>query len=627
MNFRPLHALIAIAAVSVFTGCHSDIDLQNIDKKAEVEMALALPIGSIHATIKDFFGSGVDKFYVDTLDNQGVITWKDTFRIARNFHQVDLAKYISEKQLTLNVYDQIPAAMMIGTNKRVIGTGDPVTLDFEMPLKLTGINHPDSIAKERLDSALIEMASFTSIINQSNLPLEWEWIDSVTLDLGEQIRRPARNTMVVYDKTKDNYGYNQTIPTNVDNFTINLMKKNGAGQYVVGQVVDSCSFTIHFTFTIPAGTIVDIPEDAGFSYKLGVQFIDYAAIWGKFMRSKDMYDEAVIDLSDSWGSLSFISDWNVPFADPKINMGIVTRVAGALKVDGDYLYSEDAAGNKHYASFKRGNVTTPDFHKQFEGNEYLNPTTSAIGDSTTNMIIVFDKDPERGHIDQLFQGMPQKLGYKFNLDFTYGGSYPDQIRITQNTAIRIDAECILPFIFNQGLSMNYVDTMRNVQLSKYSLDSLLADVSAVDTVKTSDLMLFLKAYNSIPVDVYASMRCIDSLGQIIMDPEDATKPLMLFPQDTITLKAPNYVKSGGSWTGTPGETVITARLTRKQLDLLPMIKSIHYDTRINDKSLADAYSKGLSNIRITDDQGITLKIGITAKVDAIFNFEKENNNK
>ena len=169
--------------------------------------------------------------------------------------------------------------------------------------------------------------------------------------------------------------------------------------------------------------------------------------------------------------------------------------------------------------------------------------------------------------------------------------------------------------------------MRNVQLSKYSLDSLLADVSAIDTVKTSDLMLFLKAYNSIPVDVYASMRCIDSLGQIIMDPEDATKPLMLFPQDTITLKAPNYVKSGGSWTGTPGETVITARLTKKQLDLLPMIKSIHYDTRINDKSLADAYSKGLSNIRITDDQGITLKIGITAKVDAIFNFEKENNNK
>ncbi len=627
MSFKHLHAFIAIMAGCMLASCHSEINLQNIDKKAEIEMGLALPIGSVHATIRDFFGSGVDKFYVDTVGNQGVITWKDTFRIARNFHQVDLAKYISEKELSLNVYDHIPAVVMIGTNKRVIGTGDPYTLDFDMPLKLTGINHPDSLAKERLDSALIEIASFSSIISQNNLPLKWEWIDSVTLDLGEQIHRPARNTMVVYDKYVDNYGYDQTIPTKVDNFTINLMKKNSAGQYIVGQVVDSCNFTIHFTFTIPKDTIVEIPKDAGFNYKLGVQFIDYAAIWGKFIRSKEMYDESVIDLSESWGALDFISKWSVPFAEPKINMSIVTRVAGALKVDGEYLYSVDAFGQKHYASFLRGDQTFPDFPKQFEKGEYLDPTHSIIGDSTINMKINFDKDPTRGHIDQLFQGMPQKLGYKFNLDFTYGGSYPDQIRITPNTAIRIDAECILPFIFNQGLAMKYVDTIRNVNLTQYSIESMIDSVKMIDTVKATDVVLFLKAHNSIPLDVYASMRCLDSLGNIIKDPIDSTKPLMLFPQDTITLKAPNYVKSGGTWNNTPGETVITARLSKKQLDMLPQIKSIHYDARIDDKSLDDAYSKGMSNIRITDDQGITLKIGVTAHVDAIFDLNVEDNKK
>lgn len=133
--------------------------------------------------------------------------------------------------------------------------------------RLTGINHPDSLDKERLDSALIELAAFSSIIKQHNLPLEWDWIDKVTMDLGEQIRRPAGGTMVIYDKNRDNYGYNQTIPTQVDNFTINLMKKNATGKYVVGQVVDSCNFTIHFTFTIPMGTTVDVPQDAGFEYK------------------------------------------------------------------------------------------------------------------------------------------------------------------------------------------------------------------------------------------------------------------------------------------------------------------------------------------------------------------------
>jgi hypothetical protein len=61
--------------------------------------------------------------------------------------------------------------------------------------------------------------------------------------------------------------------------------------------------------------------------------------------------------------------------------------------------------------------------------------------------------------------------------------------------------------------------------------------------------------------------------------------------------------------------------------MLPQIKSIHYDARIDDKSLDDAYSKGMSNIRITDDQGITLKIGVTAHVDAIFDLNVEDNKK
>ena len=132
MHFKSLHAsLLAVVLGALLSSCHSDLDFGNIDPKAEVELGLALPVGSVYASIGDFFGAGVGNFYVDSLNNKGVITWKDTFNIARNFHQVDLAKYISEKQLNLNVYEKIDAAVMIGSNKRIIGTGDPVTLDFE----------------------------------------------------------------------------------------------------------------------------------------------------------------------------------------------------------------------------------------------------------------------------------------------------------------------------------------------------------------------------------------------------------------------------------------------------------------------------------------------------------------
>lgn len=621
MKFKHSFAFITIAVGSMLAGCHSAIDLNNIDTQSEVELGMALPVGSVHATLGDFLGNGqVPTLFIDSVDNKGVITWKDTFRVARNYHQVDLAQYISEKQLSLNVYDKLEVYTMVGNNKRVTGTGTPVTLTFDMPLKLTGINN--DIDNERLDSALIEMASFSSIIRQNNLPLNWEWIDQVTLDLGEQLNRPAGNTMVVYDKNTDNYGYDQNIPTAVDNFTINLMKKNTAGQFVVGQVVDSCDFKIHFTFTIPAGLQVDVPENAGFDYKLGVQFIDYAAIWGKFLRSSDMYDEAVIDLSESWGSLDFISDWKVPFADPKIDMYIVTKVAGAMKVDGHYLYSEDAGGMKRYATFKYGNTTTQDFHKQFQSWEYLDPITSTIGDSTTNMMIPFDKDPERGHIDELFKNMPQKLGYKFEMDFNY--AMTPQIRITPNTSIRIEAACRLPLIFNQGVFVDYKDTITDVNLSQYTIDSLLKDVDIVDTMKTTDVALYLKAQNTIPLDIKASMRCLDEMGNIIMDPDTLTKPLLLFPSDTIMLKAPEFKTEGGNWSmKAPGETVIIARLSKRKLDMLPKIKSIVYSAVIDDESLQTAYTDGMNNVKITADEGLTLKIGITAQVDAILNFDNK----
>ena len=547
------------------------------------------------------------------------ITWKDTFKIARNFHQIDLSQYISEKELNLNVYDKITAAEMIGSNKKVVGTGNPVTLTFDMPLKLTGINSAENLDNERLDSALIDKASFSSFIRQNNLPLQWEWIDRVTLELGEQIHRPAGNTMVVYDKARDSYGYNRNIPTEVDHFTINLMKKNSAGQYVVGQVVDSCDFKINFTFTIPNGREVVIPEDAGFDYKLGVQFIDYQAIWGKFQPSKDMHDEAVIDLSESWGSLNFISDWKVPFADPKIDLYIITQVAGAMKVDGDYLYALNANGDSIYAEFTRGNNTYRNFPKQFESGEYLDPKTSAIGDSTTNMMIKFDKDPARGHIDNLFRNMPQKLGYKFAIDFNY--QMTPQIRITPNTSIRIEAACQLPLIFNHGVFVDYKDTIRDLNLSQYSIDSLLAEVKEVDSLKATDVALYIRALNTIPLDVKASMRCLDEFGNVIMDPDTATKPLLLFPADTITLKAPDFKNEGGNWSMIePGETIITANLNKRQLDLMPKIKSIVYTAIVDDKSLQDAYNKGMSNVKITADEGLTLKIGLTAHVDAILNL-------
>ena len=260
-KFNHFLALPALLIGCVLSSCHSDVDLNNIDPKAELDLGIALPVGSIHATIADFLGDGIGKIYVDSLDNKGVLTWKDTFQIARNFHKVDLTKNISSTTLNLNVYDQAQAKGLIGSDGKITGMGIQTQLDFPLTLKLKGINQPDAAGNldERLDSAYIDLASFASEIKTKNgLPLAWEWIDEVTLDLGDQINRPAGNTMLVYDKNRDNYGYGQTIPTEVDKFTIHLMKFRDMLPSSTN-IIDSCQFMVHFKFTVPAGTQVVVP--------------------------------------------------------------------------------------------------------------------------------------------------------------------------------------------------------------------------------------------------------------------------------------------------------------------------------------------------------------------------------
>ena len=628
MKFKHLYALVALMTGSLLVGCHSDIDLDNIDTQAEVEMGVALPIGSIHATIGDFFGQGFGNFYIDSADNQGVITWKDTFHVERDFHDasLDLTNMISSKKLSLNLYDILisKGALVAPDGKIYIpGNDSQQTIQFAMPIKLNGINK--ELGGERLDSALIEMARFTSQIQDKNIDLDWNWIDEISIDLGDQVTRPDGKVMMVYTQGEAG-GYGQDIKTDIDKFTICLMKnahldpKTQYDWYDHDNVIDSCTFKINFKFTIPSGQMAVISQDGGFDYNLDVAFIRYTAIWGKFKQSSQMYDEAVLDLSDSWGDLAWISQSNVPFADPKIDMHIVTKVAGAMKIDGDYLFAVDNNGDSTYAEFVRSGQTYRNFPKQFEVGEYLDPITSTIGDSSTNMIINFSNNPKEGSIDKLFRNMPQKLGYKFNVDFNY--QMTPQVRIVPNTGVRINAICTLPMIFNKGIFLSYSDTIRDVNLSQYALDSLVADIAVIDSLKSSELKVIIKAQNEIPLDIYATLRFYDKSGNLLMDPSDPSKPLSLFQQDTLQFVAPTYEYASGSWQMVKkGETAVVAEVTQEKLNMLPQVDHIVYYAQIDDRSLAYAYEKGIFNVKLTDDAGLTLKIALTAKTDAYLNLD------
>ena len=601
-----------IGLTMLWNGCTADVDLDNIDTSVEVEANIATPIGSMTATIDDFVGDGTWGIFIDTVNHEGVITFRDTFSIARDFHKLDLSKYVSNTTLKMNVYDKLEGKPYF-VNGQITGNDQPIVLTFPLTLKLKNINN--NLAHQRIDSALINDASFISKISSiGGLPLKWEWIEKVELKLGENFHRPSGNLITVYSKG-DGYGYNQNINVAVDAFSMNLMKEKNPQSWkdYTNNVVDTCNFEILMHIVVPSSAgEVNIPSTAAFQYDLGVKFIDYEAVWGMFEPSKDMSGKAVEAIATYWSPWNTLQDLRLPFAEPRVDMLVTTQVAGAMIMEGDYLFTENEEGVKAYATFD-GNHS---LYKFFNKNEYL-PLDSPIGTEKT-MHILFDKDPSRGHIDSLFSIRPDKIGYKFAVKFNEQET--PQIRITKNTSIKIDAVCNLPMILNEGVSLGYTDRIKGIDLSMLDLDSLLKDVEMIDTLEEASAKLVIKFENSIPLQFKAILTCLDENDNVIIDPK-TEKPLLLTENDTILIAAPEFTKDGHDWNITPLESVEVINVDRDDLETLRQIKTIEFHAWMDDESLAEAYKNGLNNIQLKDDNYLKVKIAVGANVEGVLNLE------
>ena len=601
-----------IGLTMLWNGCTADVDLDNIDTSVDVEANIATPIGSMTATIDDFVGDGTWSIFIDTVNHEGVITFRDTFSIARDFHKLDLSKYISNTTLKMNVYDKLEGKPYF-VNGQITGNDQPIVLTFPLTLKLKNINN--NLAHQRIDSALINDASFISKISSiGGLPLKWEWIEKVELKLGKNFHRPSGSLITVYSKG-DGYGYNQNINVAVDAFSMNLMKEKNPQSWkdYTNNVVDTCNFEILMHIVVPSSAgVVNIPSTAAFQYDLGVKFIDYEAVWGMFEPSKDMSGEAVEAIATYWSPWNTLQDLRLPFAEPSVDMLVTTQVAGAMIMEGDYLYTENEQGEKAYATFD-GNHS---LYKYFNKNEYL-PLSSPIGTEKT-MHILFDKDPSRGHIDQLFAIRPDQIGYKFAVKFNEQET--PQIRITKNTSIKIDAVCNLPMILNEGVSLGYTDRIKGIDLSMLDLDSLLKDVEMIDTLEEAHAKLVIKFENSIPLQFKGMLTYLDENDNVIIDPK-TEKPLLLTENDTISIAAPEFTKEGHDWNITPLESVEVINVDREDLETLRQIKTIEFHVWMNDESLAEAYDNGLNNIQLKDDNYLKVKIAVGANVEGVLNLE------
>ena len=620
---------LVIMVGCMLMACHSDIDLYNIDTTAQVEMGVAVPVGRVRAQLGDFIGD-IENLYVDSA-NGGVLTVRIGYEEARDYHKFDLRQHVSVKDDTLNVYNNLDAANLLLPDGTIKGTGYGVAisapLHFDFPIILNGINK--ILGKERLDSALIEYAQFASTLDTTELPLQWEWIDSVQLVLGSSVYRPAGNKKTIYRKGGEG-GYKQKLSIGIDNFSISLMKnknlnieKNNIVEYAAN--VDSMvtfGMDIHVTIPASAGPI-KLSKKSKFNCRMEVEFIDYKAIWGYFDPDKDMISKQVeVDLEPYLGQLSYFKGLNTPFTDPRIDVAVTTHIAGAMTLRGKNVYVVRKDGDSIFATFNGKRERT--YHMANWMHPDPNKPFSAIGDSITDTIPFSNKN-EEGRIDRLFAKLPKKLGYDFYVDFD--GSITPQIRITPDTRVHINAICTLPMKFRDSLLVDYLDTIHEVNFSAVNIDSLIRESQIIDSLRAGEVTLYATALSEIPVSVKAVLTFLDKNGQPLADPTDPSKPFTPFLEDTLRINPPHYEKnSWGQWMPVDkGKSVFTAHMSMEKLKMVPDVKHIAYRVIIDNEALNYAFkaNPGLPEVQLKADQHVELNLGLTAQIDAILNFNSK----
>lgn len=567
-------------------GCKADIDLNDIDPAAQVKLGLALPVGELSATIGDFLGGKV-KNYIEVRED-GVLQYRDTFNIKRNFHSINLADYTSNATQTFKPAEQYP--LLNGTSLKA---GQTYTLEFPLVLTLNNIN--SVFDDERIDSIRLREAMFTSTLSVSDFNLPYTDIRKLELITDPNIQREAGD---IVDIPLTGYDYNTLIPINIQDFSINLMKDKAQAPGI-GNVINQLTFT--FRFTIVPTQDIAISNGASIHYDFNVQFIDYKAVWGWFKPSNFMTDADTIDIAKEWEDWNTIRKLTLRLAEPAVKLNVTTSIGCPLTLNADYLFAQATeSGETRYATFDGSR------QKIWAFTEYVHPITDPIGTTATNTYTL-NETPQNGHLDELFDVRPDILGYKYEI--VINQNHPDHLlqhRLDENTDINVEAVTTIPFIFNSGVELAYTDSIKDINLEKMSLDSLLADVEIIDTLHTNHLKLVLKAENWIPFNIKGTFTFLDKDDNIInfrLQEED----------NTLNIAGPTKIENRVIIE--PGISHLVIDIEQDELDKLASLKTIVYNAFLGENT---------ATVRLLDTSRLKIKIGVAADVEAVLNLSFPN---
>lgn len=596
------HAIVPLLACAVvLASCTQEVDIKHMDHSADINMGVALPIGDITLTLGDFLGMGSLADYIKVSDgsvyDENVLFYQDTFDISRTFHHINLSSYVAQRKDTMYLASQLPPAAIAAGY--IVGDGTTtINLNYDMVLRFNGINQQTTLDDERLDSLVISNARFTSTINKNDLGLDWDEIKEIKITLGDAFRREGGNS---FSLPIDAANFGQEIPINVDNFTLNLMKNPNADPTTVGNAIDSTKISISFVCVPRNAHTVNVSKQSRLEYTLKLDFMEYKVIYGRFAPGEEMRDENTIDLAKEWGGWKDIMSLNLPLAQPNIRLKVKHHLGVPIIVNGDYLYATSRTGEKRYATFGDTDADTT-LIWAWPNDRYVHHATDYTG--FVENTYTFSEQPEHGHLDKIFAIRPDYLSYKFHIEPNY--NTVKQASITNDTIIEMQAITTVPFIFNPGVDLSYIDTLTDVNINKFSIDSLIASANSgdgeniIDTIKTANLKLIIDAENWIPFDINAKFTFLDANNS----------PIDIVLTDSVnSLVFPGPTEIAGEDAIKPGRPSEPNRLILDDVNFRKL-------ARVKNVRVEAALGNNTAKVQLKSTNKLTVKIGVVADVDA-----------
>ncbi len=619
-----LHAFSVLTlAVALLSGCRSEVQLDNVDTTIEAQMQLALPIGSINAKVSDFLGtSDSAEFYIDTIGGENVVTYHRSMTYEKELSEFDIKSKIGSKTYYVNIYDMIKdatcddgqghTAPLIDASGNInvpAGFTYSDTLDFAVPLIIDDVNKEGT--ELRVDSARFTHADFFVKVTRSNFQdLNWAWIDTVKVDLTDQIKYKPSRMMTVY-KRGDNATWGAKLNAKLNEVLLDMMKDHSYPP-TSGKVYNNIPFHVYVIYTIPGGTVAHVANNSGLDCEFGTDSLDVKAVWGWFSNGMVPYNQTI---NINYSPFNFLNTARLPLANPIIDGTLRTKIAGALKLEAE-INATDAAGKVRRASWNGSTIMRKTFT---EGA--IDPSTSPL-DAEAQFTLHFDGTEANGNIDTLLAEMPRQIYY--NISAGFDKETTPQVRVAGDAYLRAEAIAKVPIEFHKDLKIDYTDTIKGIKLDRASIDSLLDKVEWLDTLKTSNVHVFVKVTNGIPLDIKGTFYCLDKDGNELMDPENPSKHWTIFDGDTLLLAGASYDGAGNI---IPKESITGSAITRAKIDLFPKISQIVYYAYVTDDAVkASPYNKGA---KITGANNVKVALGLTADLDAILNLNnigKDNKN-